>query len=652
MKNKLLFVLVIILLSIPILCLAQDNGVEVNQEEPLSYTEEGVNESENVAPPPANNYSQPVTTEQKSVSVTVQQNKISLDIKGMDIIDILKMLSARAGMNIVVGKNVTGRVTLFLKDVDIWDAFEIILLANDLAYEKKGDIINVMSQRDYELLHGERYKDNKRVGIIKLKYVKAADLSRALNQIKTNIGRVVVDEGSNTLVLIDTPEKLTEMEVFIKNTDLPIQTRIFNLNYAQADKLSAKIQETLTKGIGYIRIDERTNKIAVTDYVTKLEEITKVISAFDEKSPQVLIDAQIIEITPTDAFKMGVDWDYWIRKHFRLAANLAGGSGGLSLGTPSFTPSKPGEYKAILDALRTIGDTKILSSPRILALNNQEAKILIGSKEVYVSQTISQTGTGTEVTADQVNFVDVGIKLYVTPTINRDGFITMKIKPEISSTTRSYEYGDPKKKIPIVDTSEAETTVMVKDGVTLIIGGLKKDKRKKDVTKIPILGDIPGLGYLFRKTDESLDKTELVILLTPHLLSGDASITDMKEMPPKDGIVAKMVKGDIIKERVSPLSKDEELVTATDEQYNKLVIDKIKAQSSFVLPRGEKGEVEISFTVDSYGQLKNEPKIISSTNPNLNNIVIGSLKKASPFPLFPESLNKTEETFQITLEYK
>jgi TonB family protein len=126
----------------------------------------------------------------------------------------------------------------------------------------------------------------------------------------------------------------------------------------------------------------------------------------------------------------------------------------------------------------------------------------------------------------------------------------------------------------------------------------------------------------------------------------------MKEMPPKDGIVAKMVKGDIIKERVSPLSKDEELVTATDEQYNKLVIDKIKAQSSFVLPRGEKGEVEISFTVDSYGQLKNEPKIISSTNPNLNNIVIGSLKKASPFPLFPESLNKTEETFQITLEYK
>ena len=160
-------------------------------------------------------------------------NKISLDIKGMDIVDVLKTLANRTGMNLIIGKNVTGRVTLFLKDVDVWDAFEIVLLANELAYQKQGEIINVMSQRDYELLYGERFQDKKQAKTIPLKYARAADLSRALNQIKTNIGRVVVDEGSNTLVLIDTPKKINEMQDFIKNADLPTQARVFNLNYAQ-----------------------------------------------------------------------------------------------------------------------------------------------------------------------------------------------------------------------------------------------------------------------------------------------------------------------------------------------------------------------------------------------------------------------------------
>ena len=97
-----------------------------------------------------------LTSPQPAISMPTAQNKISLDIKWMDVIDVIKILATRSGMNVVVGKNVSGRVTLFLKDVNPWDAFEIILLSNDLAYEKKGDIINVMTQRDYELLYGDR----------------------------------------------------------------------------------------------------------------------------------------------------------------------------------------------------------------------------------------------------------------------------------------------------------------------------------------------------------------------------------------------------------------------------------------------------------------------------------------------------------------
>lgn len=601
------------------------------------------------------------------------QNKISLDIKGMDIVDVLKMLATRAGINIAIGKNVTGRVTLLLKDVNVWDAFEIVVLANDLAYEKKGEIINVMSQRDYELQYGERYLDKKEARVIQLQYAKAADLSRALNQIKSNIGKIVVDEGSNTIALIDGPEKIKEMEKFIKSTDFPLETKVFNLNYAQADKLQPKIQETLTKGVGNIKVDERTNKIAVTDYPSKLDEIAKIINAFDEKTPQVLIDAQIIEIKPSDKFEMGIDWDYWIEKNFDMKAALPiGTTNRLILGTPSTTPAGKGEYKAILDLLRTIGDTKILSSPRIMTINNQEAKILVGTRDAYITSTTSQSGDST-VTSQSVNFVDVGIKLYVTPTINRDGFVTMKIKPEISSAVRTDITSEGSTtQIPIVTTSEAETSVIVKDGITIIIGGLRKDEKTKTVKKIPLLGDIPGLGLFFKSTSDEVKKTELVILLTPHIVSGEIPYTEVTALKPKDGVVIKMERGEIVTERIIGKTSDELIKSTLDKfsqltdkdenaaknnpDYYKLVVDKIRGLTLFGLPKGEKGDVKLVFTLSKDGSLQDGPYVYQADNSKLTPLtlwtLIKTIKSASPFPSFPESLKKDVETFNIDLSYE
>jgi len=141
----------------------------------------------------------------------VDPNRISLDLKGVDIIDVLKMLSSRSGLNIVAGRNVRGRVTLFLKDVDVWDAFEIILAANNLAYEKRADIINVMTERDYEQLYGEKYYNKKDLRVFRLEYAKAVDVSKALNQAKSKIGKIITDEPSNTLIVIDSPKSIAEM---------------------------------------------------------------------------------------------------------------------------------------------------------------------------------------------------------------------------------------------------------------------------------------------------------------------------------------------------------------------------------------------------------------------------------------------------------
>ncbi len=625
-------------------------GKALSQEKNSEFVPEEYEQEEEQQQKPADDIQIPLPMPKAAA-----QNRISLDIKGMDVVDVLKMLATRSSMNIVIGKNVTGKATLFLKDVNIMDAFEIILSANDLAFDKKGGVINVITQRDYELLYGERYQDKKKVKIIQLKYAKAADLSRALSQVKTNIGKIVVDEASNTVVLVDTQTKISEMEEFIKKTDLPVKTTVFSLNYAQADKLSQKMQESVTKGIGVIKMDERTNKIAVTDYPEKLDEIAKIIQAFDEKTPQVLIDSQIIEIRPSDKFEMGVDWDFWIKKNFKLAASLPIGTDNrLLLGTTSSIPSEKGNYKAILDLLRTIGDTKILSSPRIMALNNQEAKILVGTKDAYITSTTSQSAE-TAVTSQSVNFVDVGIKLYVTPTVNRDGFVTMKIKPEISSAERTnLTSGGQITQVPIVTTSEIETSIMVKDGITVIIGGLRKDEKSKIIKKVPLLGDIPFLGVLFKSTSEEVKKTELVILLTPHIISGENSFTEFSDIRPKDGAVLRMSGGNIITEKIAGAAQTEPYIQGTSDYY-KLVVDKVKSSGLFIFPegeKGEKGEVDVVFTLDSKGKMISGPKIISSSNQRLNQKIIDTLKNMSSFPPFPKALDKTEEKFRVKLDYK
>lgn len=625
MKNKLFFLLVI--LSLSLTCKAYADG------------------------------------EKPEPKITQEQNKISLDLKGVDIIEALKIMSNRSGMNIIIGKNVSGRVTLFLKNVDIWDAFEIMLLSNDLAYERKGSIINIMTQRDYELQYGERYKDKKQAKIIQLKYAKAADLSKALSQIKTNLGKIVVEEGSNTLALLDTQEKIKEMEEFIKNTDLPIKTKVFNLNYALSDKVQPKIQETVTKGIGSVKIDERTNKIIVSDYPEKIDEIEKMISAFDEKTPQVLIDAQIVEISPNkDEFSMGVDWDYWLKKNVRLINSLPAPilssattipiklAFGVASGNQSSAPSNPGNYKSIIDMLRVIGETKILSSPRIMALNNQESKILVGTKDAYITSTVSQSGAGTSVTAQSVNFVDVGIKLFVTPTINREGFVTMKIRPEISSSKRTDIVSQGQiTQIPIVTTSETETTIMVKDGTTIIIAGMKKDQRDKEIKKIPVLGDIPLLGHFFKNTKDSITKTELVIFITPHIVTGDEPLEYVS------------ITGDKDITQIQTLAKTEARYASSGEQdfpafgeYKEKVLNKIK--SGIINLKGNdktmKGKLTLSFILNRNGQLNEEPRVLSSTNTGLNQVAIANIEKLTPFPYFPESIGKEPRAFNVTLSYE
>jgi type II secretory pathway component GspD/PulD (secretin) len=460
-----------------------------------------------------------------------------LDLKNMDIMDVLKLISEKSRLNIVAGTNVSGKVTIYLKDVEVRNALRIILTSNNLAYEEDGNVIRIMPAKDFEQKYGYPFGVNMQTLTFHLRNAHMEDILPVLEQVKSPSGKIISDSRSNTLILTDSQDKLAEIKKLLERIDVPMETKIFELNYAEADEMAKKLDEILTPRVGRIKSDEASGKIIVRDTSQKLAEISRVIEAFDIREQEVAIEAKIIQITLSDQHKLGVDWQAIVAGYHGLnvvsdfdVLNSLSKKGQLGIGTLS-----DDNYEVLIEALQETGLSNILSSPKITTMNNKEAKILVGSTEPYVTTTTTTPASGPTQISETVNFIDVGVKLYVTPTIHKDGFITMKIKPEVSSVTRTLTTSN-NNTVPIIDTSEAETTVMIKDGITIMIGGLIKDEKVDSFKKVPILGDIPLIGLAFQNQDKLKRKSEIVIFLTPRIISGDVPAKEIAELESSENV--------------------------------------------------------------------------------------------------------------------
>ena len=247
----------------------------------------------------------------------------SLDLRSMDIVDTIKFLAVKGGLNIVTSKSVSGRTTLFLKNVSVGDILDVLLLTNNLACIKKKNIITIMTEAEYEALYGKKYTDKGKLRTIKLEYALPTKVGAALESIKSSVGKIIMDDDISTIILIDTPERLIALEAAIKDLDKatverisPTTSRVFELNYANVEDINDKISEILTPDIGSISYDERTNKIVVNDFPENIKKIEKIIEAFDAKTRQVFIEAKIVEVTLNDDFAYGINWE----KLFRMSA--------------------------------------------------------------------------------------------------------------------------------------------------------------------------------------------------------------------------------------------------------------------------------------------------------------------------------------------
>jgi type II secretory pathway component GspD/PulD (secretin) len=524
----------------------------VAEEKQLSENKQPAAESPDKKSPQQESIAQDTAKEQAmedaSDPFSGLSRKISLDLRNMDIMDTVKFLSKQGDLNIVATKNVNGKVTLFLKDVTIADVLEIILLTNNLASEKKAGIITLMTENEYEALYGEKYTNKKQTKTITLKYADPKRVGTILGNLKSSVGKVIIDDATGMIILIDTPEKIREMEEAAVRADLSTVNRVlptvresFELGYAKIGEVKGEITKALTKDVGTIEVDERTNKLVVTDLPHNMERIRALVADFDSKTREVLIEAKIVEITLSDDFAMGVDWS----KVYGLAEDSLTFTGSFPFNAPTSTASTMklsvgtlanDKYNFTLTLIKSFGKLKVVSSPHIVVCNNEEAKFMVGTREAYITTTIT-TGDVTTTTSESVQFIDVGVTLYVTPTINKDGFVKMHIKPEVSSISEWLTTTEGNK-IPIVDTSNVETDVLVKDGNTIILAGLIKTTTDKNISRMPLLGSIPLLGKLFSNVSDLNAKKELAIFLTPHVISGADEIAKMKgdvkiRKPPK-----------------------------------------------------------------------------------------------------------------------
>lgn len=298
--------------------------------------------------------------------------------------------------------------------------------------------------------------------------------------------------------------------------------KVYLLVFADAEEAS-KYTKSLLTSKGKVEIDKRTNSLVVTDHPAAHQRIEELLAKIDARTPQVEITAKMVEVSLTDEEKWGIEWSALNTKnsdHYEgagLPKNPMGES------EPYFKIGRLINSKYNLDAIMSFinntGRTNILSSPRIIVLDNEEAKLNVGEELPYLTIEEEAAAEG-EVKGKEtitVKYKNVGIILTVKPKINSDKFITLKLKPEVSALKEWRTIptiGD----VPVIATRNAETHVLIRDGETIIIGGLMKDNLVSSQSKLPLLGDLPLVGRLFKSSADIGSKTELLIFVSARII--------------------------------------------------------------------------------------------------------------------------------------
>jgi type IV pilus assembly protein PilQ len=398
--------------------------------------------------------------------------KIALDFYDTDIKNVFRILREISGKNFAIDKNVTGKVTLTLEKPVPWDqVLDLVLKMNQLGVTMEGDIVRIAT---LNTLAQEE----------KLRQARAKATQAALNQ-----------------------QKALE----------PMITEYIPINYSNAKtEILPHVKPILTAGRGQISVDTRNNQLIVTDTAEKIEQAREIVDIIDQVTPQVIIEARIVEANTNFSRELGFDWG-----EINLGDILSGANEltmfGLASNLPATIPSAVvgGTFRKLagtpfeivnarLVASETEGKTNIISSPKVVTLDNKKAKIKQGLEVPYLERDSSGNAT--------IRFKNVDLLLEVTPNITPDDRIVMKI-----FVTKN-DVVDPSADQPALSTNEAETELLVEDGDTIVIGGIVKSTIQYSEKGIPGLRKLGVLGWLFKSQTKTDLKNELLIFITPRIV--------------------------------------------------------------------------------------------------------------------------------------
>ena len=277
---------------------------------------------------------------------------------------------------------------------------------------------------------------------------------------------------------------------------------VVQLNYLKVDQARSLLSAVVPEQ--QIKADPVRNTLVIMGSPDEYDQVHYLLEQIDTPPQQVMFEVQVIEINRDDLSNLGVDWG----ASTKLPASVLYDDLHYRIGTGKYGVNVQGVINRLIENKKG----RLLASPRIATLDGVAAKILIGDKLAVES---SQPTTGS-IAVISVIYVEVGIKLEVTPTVNRDGYITTRIQPEVSNKTDTTKNGNPN-----IRTRQADATLRVKSGSTIVLGGLIQRQETKDTFKVPLVGQLPLVGGLFHSTSRQVTETELVIMLTPKIINNE-----------------------------------------------------------------------------------------------------------------------------------
>jgi type IV pilus secretin PilQ/predicted competence protein len=460
------------------------------------------------AQPESNADAQNAPANEETSNVVIDDNMtVDLHVKDEDLANVLEMLSIQSQKNIIASKDVQARVTANLYGVTFYEALDAILNVNGYGFIEEGNFIKIYTLD--ELAKKQIEMRNKVSKVITLSYMNSVDAAEFVKPLLSPDGQIKVNSKAGTftaagetpsgaedyahgslLVVYDYEENVAQVEEMVRLIDTrPAQVLV------EATVLQTQLNEANALGVDFSVVAD----MSFTDYVgTPLQAVNSILAG------------------NSDAAVGGASQDRGASGVGSTVGNVAQGAGGLKVGIVS------NDVGVFIRALDEVTDTTVLSNPKIMTLNRQSGRVLVGRKVGYLNTTATDTST-----TQSVEFLDTGTSLYFRPFVTTNGLIRMEVKPKVAEAAirQISDIGGNPVTIPDEITNEITTNILVRDGQTVVLGGLFRENVTVTRKQVPVLGDIPFIGNAFRGHDDSTNRNEIIFLITPTIVD-DAMITE------------------------------------------------------------------------------------------------------------------------------